>query len=68
MYLLLAGNDTVPLSMWHDGGIHFTEYSLVTATTRTHGSVVKAVHSHPGYPNLIPAETCIAYWWLHKSY
>jgi len=29
MYPLLGGNDTVPISMWHDGGMRFTESRAV---------------------------------------
>jgi len=29
MYVMLAGNDTVPNSMWCDGGVRSTEYRLV---------------------------------------
>jgi len=30
MYLLFAGHDTVPSSLWRGGGIHFTECRLVS--------------------------------------
>jgi len=28
-HLLLAGNDTVPISVWRHGGMHFIEYPIV---------------------------------------
>jgi len=43
MYLLIAGNDTVPISVWRGEGMHSTECRLVCSyfhcgyATDTHG-------------------------------
>ena len=33
MYLPLAGNDTVSISMWRDGGVRFKKCRLLTEPT-----------------------------------
>ena len=46
MHLLLSGNDSVPLSLWHGRGMHSTECLLVTSFLGGVHSIVMSMSVH----------------------